>query len=472
MTMHSFKPLVALLAVATSWLHHGAAAQSLPEPVVQAFTRAGIPRQAIGVLVQDVSATVPTMQLNADSAFNPASVMKLVTTNAALELLGPAFTWRTQAFATGLQSGDVLQGDLVVRGGGDPKLVVENFWLFLRQVRARGIREIRGNLVLDRSYFQAAVTDPAAFDGDPHRPYNAAPDALLLNYRALSLRFLPDAAAGMVRVSTEPAVDGYPVATPQLGGGACNDWKRALRGRPGANGINFDGVYPASCGERTWSMHAWQVSADQYFGLVFRQIWRELGGVFTGDIRAGAVPADARLLVEWRSPALSEVVRDINKYSNNVMAHQLLLTIGTQVSGQPGDIQGGGDAVRAWLAAKGISAPELVIDNGSGLSRSAQLTPRMLGKLLVSAFHSPSMAEFMSSMPLAGLDGTMRNRLQQIAGTSHIKTGSLNSVRSIAGYVLAASGRRYAVVSIVNHANAPASQAAHDALLRWIVEKG
>jgi D-alanyl-D-alanine carboxypeptidase/D-alanyl-D-alanine-endopeptidase (penicillin-binding protein 4) len=366
----------------------------------------------------------------------------------------------------------VLQGDLVVRGGGDPKLVVENFWLFLRQVRARGIREIRGNLVLDRSYFQAAVTDPAAFDGDPHRPYNAAPDALLLNYRALSLRFLPDAAAGMVRVSTEPAVDGYPVATPQLGGGACNDWKRALRGRPGANGINFDGVYPASCGERTWSMHAWQVSADQYFGLVFRQIWRELGGVFTGDIRAGAVPADARLLVEWRSPALSEVVRDINKYSNNVMAHQLLLTIGTQVSGQPGDIQGGGDAVRAWLAAKGISAPELVIDNGSGLSRSAQLTPRMLGKLLVSAFHSPSMAEFMSSMPLAGLDGTMRNRLQQIAGTSHIKTGSLNSVRSIAGYVLAASGRRYAVVSIVNHANAPASQAAHDALLRWIVEKG
>lgn len=470
--MHLFKPAVVLLLAVASWHHLSAVAQSLPESVVQAFSRAGIPRQAIGLVVQDVSSASVVMQLNADTPFNPASLMKLVTTNAALDLLGPAFTWRTQAFATGRQSGDILQGDLVIRGGGDPKLVIENFWLFLRQVRARGIREIRGNLVLDRSYFPSPVTDPSAFDGDPHRPYNAAPDALLLNFRTLTLRFLPDESAGMVRVGIEPAVDAYPVATPQLAGGACNDWKGALRPRPSARGIAFEGVYPASCGERTWHMHAWQMSADEYFGLVFRQIWRELGGTFTGEVRPGTVPADARLLAEWRSPALSEVVRDINKYSNNVMAHQLLLTLGSQMSGQPGDIQLGGDAVRAWLTAKGIAAPALVIDNGSGLSRSAQLTPGMLGRLLVSAFHSPTMAEFMSSMPLAGSDGTMRKRLQRVAGASHIKTGSLNGVRAIAGYVLAASGRRYSVVSIVNHANAAAAQAGHDALLRWIVEKG
>ena len=476
--MHFSHRAAALLLVAAGWFHNSAAAQVLPEPVAQAFARAGIPRQAIGVMVQEVSsassasAAPPMVELNGDLSFSPASLMKLVTTDAALELLGPTYTWQTQAFASGMQSGDVLHGDLIIRGSGDPKLVVENFWLFLRQIRARGIREIRGNLVLDRSHFQVAEIDPAAFDGDPQRPYNALPDALLLNFRTLSFRFLPDEAAGMVRVAIEPPVDGYPVATPQLGNGACTDWRAMLRARQIANGVSFDGSYPVSCGERNWSMHAWQMTADQYFGAVFRRLWREMGGELKGEVQAGGLPADARLLAEWRSPALSELVREINKYSNNVMARQLLLTIGAQAYGPPGDVQRGGDAVRAWLAGKGIHAPELVLDNGSGLSRSERLAPRTLARLLVAAFQSHTMAEFMSSMPLVGLDGTMRNRLRAVPGTAHIKTGALEGVRGIAGYVLAASGRRYAIVSMVNHANARAAHSAHDALLQWIVEKG
>lgn len=472
MTMHSFQRTVALLFAAACVFGNTAAAQGLPDGVAKAFARAGIPRQAVGVVVQEVSSASPRIEQNADLAFSPASLMKLVTTDAALELLGPTFSWRTEAYATGTQMADVLEGDLVIRGGGDPKLVIENFWLFLRQVRARGIREIRGNLVLDRSYFQTEPADPAAFDGDPQRPYNALPDALLLNYKTLSFRFLPDEAAGMVRVAMEPTVDAYAVAAPQLAVGDCNEWRKSLQPRPSASGMGFDGPYPAGCGERSWNMHAWQLTPDQYFGVVFRQLWRELGGVFSGEVRAGTVPPDARLLAQWRSPALSEVVREINKFSNNVMARQLLLTIGAEVSGPPGDIQRGTAAVRAWLAGKGIAAPELVLDNGSGLSRNAQIAPRTLARLLVSAFHSPLMSEFMSSMPLAGLDGTMRKRLLNLPGVAHIKTGGLNGVRGIAGYVLAASGRRYAVVSIVNHVNAPASHAAHDALLQWIIEKG
>ncbi|MDB5796932.1 MAG: dacB [Paucimonas sp.] len=470
--MHSFFRTVALLFLVAGGLPVAAIGQGLPEHVAQAYARAGITRQSVGVVVQEVSAQSALVQANADLPFNPASLMKLVTTGAALELLGPTFSWQTRAYTSGSQAGDVLHGDLVIRGGGDPKLVVENFWLFLRQLRARGIREIRGDLVLDRSYFQSAEQDPAAFDGDPQRAYNALPDALLLNFKALSFRFLPDEQAGMVRVAVEPPVDAYPVIAPALASGPCNDWRSALQMRATARGMGFDGGYPASCGDRSLSVHAWQLTPDQYFGAVFRQLWRDLGGSLTGSVRAGVPPPDARLLAEWRSPALSEVIREINKYSNNVMARQLLLTIGAEVGGQPGDVARGSAAIRNWLASRAIAAPELVLTNGSGLSREERIAPRTLARLLLASFHSPAMAEFMSSLPMVGLDGTMRNRLRTVAGMAHIKTGSLNEVRGIAGYVLAASGRRYVVVSIVNHPQAAASQAAQDALLQWVYEKG
>lgn len=447
-------------------------AQTLPEPVRAALARAGVGREHLGVVVQEVGTDRPSLEWNADAAFSPASVMKLVTTSAALDLLGPTFTWSTQALTTGTQSGDVLHGDLVIRGGGDPKLVIENFWMFLRQVRARGIREIRGRLVLDRSHFQLDPADPAAFDGDADRPYNALPDALLLNFRTLSWRFLPDPAAGLVRVAVEPPLDGWPVAAPELGTGECADWRRLLNAGSSDAGTGFGGVYPASCGERAYSAHAWQVSPDRYFAAVFRQVWRELGGVFRGEVVAAPMPEGARLVAEWRSPPLADVVREVNKFSNNVMARHLLLTMAAQLRGVPGTVQAGNEVVSGWLGTRGIPAPGLVLENGSGLSRNERISPRTLARLLLTNYQSPLMPEFVSSLPLAGLDGTMRNRLRQFPGMAHIKTGSLNEVRSVAGYVQAASGRRYAVVSIVNHPNAGASTAVHDALLQWIISGG
>jgi D-alanyl-D-alanine carboxypeptidase/D-alanyl-D-alanine-endopeptidase (penicillin-binding protein 4) len=206
-----------------------ALAQELPPTVIDALARAGIPFNAVGVHVQDVTGSKPSIVLNPSAPFNPASTMKLVTTNAALELLGPTFTWKTQAYATGLQTGDVLQGDLIIKGGGDPKLVIENFWLFLRQIRARGIREIRGNLVLDRSVFEEGSYDPAQFDGDPLKPYNAGPDGLLLNYKAISFRFQPDESSGLVKVVTDPPIADYPVTGPRLTNGDCGDWHGKLQ---------------------------------------------------------------------------------------------------------------------------------------------------------------------------------------------------------------------------------------------------
>ncbi|MGV3653077.1 MAG: D-alanyl-D-alanine carboxypeptidase/D-alanyl-D-alanine endopeptidase [Noviherbaspirillum sp.] len=449
-------------------------AAGLPPAVAQAFRQAGIGPEAVGVHVEELGSGRILAASNPETPFVPASTLKLVTTNAALELLGPAYTWKTRAYADGARDGETLLGDLVIQGGGDPKLVQENFWLFLRRIRAAGIRDIRGDLVLDRGMFEADAYDPAAFDGMPERPYNAGPDALLLNYKSFQFRFIPDPAAGQVRVVMEPPVADYPVAPPRLVQGACGDWRERVQAAFGTGGTFMTGTYAAACGERSWYIHPWRMSSSQYFGAVFRQIWSELGGSFSGTVREGALPPAARLVAEWESPPLAEVIRDINKYSNNVMARQLLLALAAEAGGPPANPRRGAEAIAGWLAAKGIAAPELVVENGSGLSRAARVAPRSLGRMLALAFRSAAMPEFMASLPLVGYDGSMRRRLRGrgVAGQAHIKSGTLDGVRAVAGYVLSASGRRHVVVCMVNHPDAAAAGPAIDALLEWVYERG
>jgi D-alanyl-D-alanine carboxypeptidase/D-alanyl-D-alanine-endopeptidase (penicillin-binding protein 4) len=451
------------------------AAQSLPPPVVGALRVAHIPQQNTGVLVVEAdSGKRVLVSNNVSQPFNPASVMKLVTTDAALEILGPTYRWKTQAYIDGTLANGVLNGDLILKGGGDPKLVLENFWLFLRQLRARGIKDIRGNLVLDRSYFAESSYDPAQFDGDPQKPYNAGPDALLLNYRTQAFRFEPDVANGVVNVSMDPPMAGVTITPPRLSQEPCGDWQGKLMLNNQANAANFAGTYAADCGPRVWYVHPYRMTNLQYVGASFVQMWAELGGSFSGRVLNGLVTPTARLMVEVQSPPLPEVIRDINKYSNNLMARQVLLTLGAEMTGQPGDTTNAVRAVRSWLNDKGIDTSALVIENGAGLSRIDRVTPLLLGSLLVQAYRSPLMPEFVSSLPLVGYDGTMRRRLktQSVAGQAHIKTGTLNDVRSIAGYVQAASGKTYVVVFLINHAAAPNGQQAQDALLQWVYENG
>ncbi len=459
------------IAVAPAPAH---AAQKLPATVTDALSRSVIPLHAVGIYVQQVDGPVPLLKLNADAGFNPASTMKLVTSNAALDLLGAAYVWKTQAYASGTRNGDVLHGDLIIKGGGDPKLVTEKFWQFLRQIRATGIREIRGNLILDRSLFGALPHDAARFDDAPLKPYNAGPDALLLNYSVLAFHFQPDQSRRVAEIQIDPPVAGAPLVAPALTNGACGDWQTGLRAQADATGVRFDGTFPASCGEKTWYVHPYAMTGTDYVGKVFRQLWAEAGGVFSGSVVDGTVPPDARLVSEWQSPSLPEAIRDINKYSNNVMARQLLLTIAAETGNLPATPERGANVVRGWLNHKGIDTTKLVIENGSGLSRIEQVSVETMGRMLVAAYQSPIMPELMSSLPVVGLDGTMRKRLvtDAIAGSAHIKTGSLDDVRAIAGYVLAASGKRYAVVCIINDLHAAGGRTAQDALLQWVYENG
>jgi len=450
-----------LLLVLTCGL---AAAADLPRPVRQALRVAGIPQAAVHAVVQDLAAARPTLSVNARQAVNPASVMKLVTTYAALELLGPAYRWKTEVYLDG--------EDLVLRGYGDPRLNYESFWMLLRNLRGRGLRELRGDVVLDRSYFGPVAN--GRVDDDVFRPYNVDPDALLVNFKSLRFSFIPE--NGAVRVFAEPALPGLEILNSlKVSGGSCVEG-RAFRALIQASFQSappraaFTGLYPAECGERDLNVALHR--PEDYIAGMIRQLWSEMGGSWTGALREGSASPAARLLYTHESPPLAEIVRDINKFSNNVMARQLYLTLAAEMGGAPADPQHARHSVRQWLELKKIRAPELVIDNGSGLSRIERASAATLAALLQAAWRSAVMPEFVASLPVVAMDGTMRKRLlgERIAGQAHIKTGLLHDARSIAGYVLDRHGRRHAVVMIVNHPRAGYSQEALDALLAWVYE--
>ena len=448
--------------------------QRLPPNVSEALKRSAIPLASVATYVQEADGDRVLLSVNDVAAFNPASTMKLVTAAAALDLLGPTYTWKTRAFANAPIAGDILNGDLILKGGGDPKLVIENLWLFLRQIRAQGVREIRGNVVLDRSVFASDPSDSARFDGDPVKPYNVVPDGLLMGYKAITLKLKPDPATSTAVVTADAPLEGVRIAAPALSGEECGAWQGKLQLVVTADQIGFNGRFPAACGEKIWNIHPYGMTQTQYFGAVFRQMWRDLGGSLQGQVIDSVVPAEARLIAERESVALPEVLRDMNKFSNNLIARHLLLTIAAEAGRTPGTPERGAYAVKSWLSTKGIDNPEVVIENGSGLSRIERISASTLGRVLVAAYRAATMPEFVSSLPIAGLDGTMRRRVQgrSVLGQAHIKTGSLEQVRTMAGYVQAASGRRYVVVNLINHANAAAGQEAQDTLLQWIYDNG
>jgi len=499
-----------------------AVAVSLPKAVRDELGRANIPLSSVGIIVQRADAGAPLLNRNGEQAMNPASTMKLLTTFAALEMLGPAYRWKTEVFLDGKLENGVLQGNLVFKGYGDPKLTVEQFWMWLRELRQRGLREIRGDVVLDRSFFEAIDHDPNEFDNDPTRAYNVGPNALLLNFNALHLRLIPNATNTSALL--EPDLSGYLISNrittaalrPCSGG---DTYKARLEERS----IVLEGTIPVDCGE-VEDYFALLPHGD-YFFAVFSALWKEIGGTLQGGLREGSAPADQTAFSTHLSPPLSEVIRDINKFSNNIMARQLFLTLGAAepagvFSGTPDPLQEllpvedvsalladsavseltapagvpygcenpcaapppaviaapaaniprSTAALRQWLTREQMEFPELVLENGAGLSRKERISAQHLAELLQHAARSRYAAELEASLPILGMDGTMKKRFKdnEIAGYAHIKTGMLEGVKSIAGYVKSHSGKQWVVVFVINHPNASLAQPAQDALIEWL----
>jgi len=462
-----------LLCLALGLVVALAARAELPASVVQALAAAQIPPASVAVVVQPVDAPTPLIAHNAAQAMNPASVMKLLTTYAALDLLGPAYVWPTTAWSDAPPVNGALAGNLYLKGSGDPRFAIEDLSALLRQLRGRGIERIDGDIVLDASAFAPVDFDPAAFDSKPMRPYNVGPNALLINFQAL--RFTLQPVDGQVRIIQETPSDGLRLDNRlRLTAGPCpSDWKdlitpRLLAERDGQR-LEIAGSYAALCGERPLNLAA--LPPIEQAGGLLRALWRELGGALHGGVRSGRLPPAATLLARHESAPLAEIIRDINKFSNNVMARQVFLSLGSEPEGDgpPATAERARQRLNDWLAQRRLAFPELVVDNGSGLSRRERISAASLNRLLLDAWRHPLMPEFVSSLPLAGLDGTMKKRLNGSApaGRAHIKTGTLDGVKTAAGYVFDASGRMIAVTMLINDPRASAGGPAIDALLTW-----
>lgn len=472
--------VLALACWACATLAQGAQAPAggalpLPPELATALAKARVPRDAVALLVQPLQERAPArLAHRTEAPMNPASVMKMVTTLAALDQLGPQHHWNTRFYADGPLADGVLHGNLYIQGGGDPKLVLERVDAAFRLLQELGVRHVRGDMLLDGSIFDVPDHDPAAFDNEPLRPYNVAPDGLLVNFKALTLRFTPQA-DGTARIDSEPPLAGVaiPPSVALDASQPCGNWRGALQADfSNPDAVQLAGRYPARCGERDWVLA--YVDPSSYARRALLGLFQAAGGRLDGQVRAGRPGAEARLLLAVPSLPLAEVIADVNKRSNNVMAQQLMLTLAAQRQ-QPGRMEQAREAILAWWQRfVGRDVPPPVVDNGSGLSRQERISARALAAMLRAASQHREAATYLQSLSLAGVDGTterMRERgLRHVLGNAWLKTGSLRDVASVAGYVQGRSGQQYVVVGMVNHPNAGAARGVLDQLLEWAAD--
>ena len=470
--------LAGVLLLAQTPLVLGQPQTTLPAPVNRILVQRQLPESSVSAFVQRTGTSEPLLTFNADVPRNPASVVKLVTTYAALEALGPTYQWRTEAYVDGRIEGGTLTGDLLLKGYGDPYLVTERLLLLQRELRNRGLRVIDGDLVIDNTWFAREELDPGAFDGQDYRVYNALPDALLVNYQAVNFIFRPDAARGRVEIMADPALANVEILNSmRLFKGGCGSSKSGISmvvgSSPSRPRVTFSGSLASQCGE--YQLLRSMLDGPAFAYGAFRGLWEEQGGRLTGGLRQGQVPAGKTPFVTFPSPPLAEVIRSVNKFSNNVMARQIFLTLGAEKFGPPGTLEKGRQATTAALANLGLNFPELRLGNGAGLSRDTRMSAASMGRMLLAAHDSQFQPEFQASLSLSGLDGTTRRRFRNdpSPGDMHLKTGTLNGVTGIAGYVHSESGADYVVVMIVNQAKATwgGGKDAQNALLRWVHQR-
>ena len=459
-------------ASAGAW---GATGAGTPATVARVMAAERLPPSAHSFVIVDPDSGRVVLAQNPDTPRSPASTVKTVTTFAALDLLGPAYTWHTRAWIRGLLDGGTLDGDLILQGGGDPYMTLERWWSFAHALRARGLKTIHGDIVIDNTAFSLPPEDAGAFDGRPNRAYNVIPDALMVNFQSVDFRVAPDAASGRVDIVATPAPPNLAIenhvrfAAGRCGGAAARmdfdvasaQWDRVV----------FSGALSAHCTEREFARVLLQPTS--YAFGTFVELWRELGGEFSGKLRVEATPADAREFLSFDSLSLGEIVRLTNKFSNNLMARHLLLTLGEEHLGRPATLEKGAAAIADWGRERGLDLQGVDIDNGSGLSRSTHISALQMAKVLSAAYHSRYAPEFLASLPLAGVDGTLRSRMKATpAGDVRLKTGHLDGVSGVAGFVTTAGGKTYVLVSLVNHPRADfgAGEPVHAALVTWILD--
>ena len=451
----------------------------VPYAISEQLAKAGIPVSSVGIYVQEISGNKANLlSVNPQTPMNPASTMKLVTTYAAMEIIGTQHQWITMVYRDGPVVNGTLNGNLIFKGSGDPKITAEDFQVILQKLQEAGIYHITGDLVLDRTQFNVPPGRP--FDGNTTRSYNVDADALMLGYKSVVVRLSGDPVAQEVNVSLLPHPKQVEIVNNVQFDRTCGNWSNKVRTQlvpttEGGYRLIVSGAFSSECGDKDLSPIA-ILNMPQFFGGVFETEWAKLGGTFSGQIRNGAVTTTATPVIMHRSEPLDTIVWHTNKASNNMFAKHLFLSLSAKDAQMVATRERSAATVNEWLRTKGLSFPELIMENGSGLSRVEQIAPKHLGLLLEKASASPVFDRYVNSLPIVGIDGTMARRLRgrHVTGRAYIKTGTLRDVKAIAGYVQSHTKRDYVVVFLINHPNANSAHGVNalDQLIEWVYLDG
>jgi serine-type D-Ala-D-Ala carboxypeptidase/endopeptidase (penicillin-binding protein 4) len=445
---------------------------NLPAELKQVIATSGIDESYWGVAIVPIplklrdGQRLASFSLNPKTPMNPASVMKLVTTRTALDLLGPDYRHRTRLATTGTLLAGELSGDLYLQGGGDPKLVTEDLAEMVQRLRAIGVERIKGHFIVDGSRFNEPEIDPADFDRKPTSAYNVGPHAAMVNFKALRI-FASVESGRRVAIETEPRIPKSQITSRvHLVTGGCEASKLKAQMNTKGN-LLVSGPMGRRCSGVDF--HVSVMDHAQFALTAFESAWRDAGGSMKVALRSGMTPDYARTLVDWKSPRpLIELVADMNKLSNNVMTRQLFLNLSASDL-TPATREASAQRVTQHLSAQGLSFPELVMDNGSGLSRDERISAQSLALLLTRALMTPGGDDWVATLPRVGIEGTVRNRLRDAAvmGNAWMKTGTLRDVRALAGYVRSSEDRWVVLVAMVNHPDAPRAREAIDSMVKW-----
>ncbi|MDO4643006.1 MAG: D-alanyl-D-alanine carboxypeptidase/D-alanyl-D-alanine-endopeptidase [Cardiobacteriaceae bacterium] len=454
-------------------------AQQVPVAVSDMMQKNKVAADDVSIWVQAIEAEQPLVELNSTVPRHPASVAKVLTTAAGLLRLGADYRWETRFLVDTLPDANgVVEGNLYIVGGADPFLVEEQLLLMLQGLQQAGVRHITGDIVLDDSFYhlKPEERDASSFDGKPWAAYNAVPNPLMVNFRTVKMHVAPQAGA-KPRLALVPEIVNWKIDNQlQVRKGQCSGdgfTPSAVleRDDKGYAVMHVAGTYATGCGEQDVQLVLGEASEQFYY--LFRDLWYRLGGSFDGAGKMAKTPSTAKLVYSGYSEPLAIQIQRMNQESNNVMTRQLMLTLGAQTYELPGTVEKGRNAVLMTLEAFGIHTDGMVIDNGAGLSRQTRVTAQQLASLLRNIYLSDQGETFLRSLAVAGESGTLRKRYrgEVLAGRVLGKTGTIDSVRSFAGFVRAESGRNYVVVIIGNGQSAVRSRAMQDDLFRWIYKQ-
>jgi D-alanyl-D-alanine carboxypeptidase/D-alanyl-D-alanine-endopeptidase (penicillin-binding protein 4) len=383
--------------------------------------------------------------------FHPASNMKLITSAVGLQLLGPDFRFKTAAYHDGAIENDTVDGNLVIKGFGDPVFSLANLDSLVRLIREAGIRHVRGDLVGDVSYFDSTYWGAGWMWDDEPEIYEAFISPLTINKNSIDVTVRPGITNGdPVQVVLQPATDYVTVVNTAITSSDASIRPLSVDRRKGQNVITVEGRIDPASASYTKSFSVWK---PEYFFLDLLSSRLLFGGItVAGRHRLGSADS-AHIIAEFTTP-IDTILYHINKNSYNLGAENLLRVLGAEKFGIAGSDSAGLRAVKAYLASVSIDTTRLRLADGSGVSFYNLVSPKMLVQLLQDQYNrSSTFARFYRNLAIAGVDGTMRNRLRnsRAAGKAHAKTGDIGGVNSLTGYVTAADGTMLAFSILCNH---------------------